>query len=70
MGKTKCKIDKLDKNQRFKLETVVDIIMTSDYSNTLSSSKDKFCIYSTFNNNSSNSEDSNKSKDIIPPSPK
>ena len=70
MEKMKCKIDKLDKNQRFKLETVLDIIMTSDYSNASSSSDKEFCIDSTFNNNSSDSENSNKSKEIIPPSQK
>ena len=66
----KHKIDKLDKIQRFRLETVLDIIMTLDYSNASSSSDEKLCIDSIFNNNSSDSENSNKSKEIIPPSPK
>ena len=67
----KHKIDKLDKNKRFKLETVLDIIMTSDYSTASSSSYNELCTAdSTFNNNSSDSEESNKSKEIIPPSPK
>ena len=70
MGKMKYKIDKLDKIQRFRLETVLDIIMTLDYSNTSSSSDEELCIDSIFNNNSSDSENSNKSKEIIPPSPK
>ena len=57
----KHKIDQLDKNQRFKLEMVLDILMTSYYSNALSSSNDKLCnAGSTFNNNSSDSENSNK----------
>ena len=66
MGKLKCKIDKLDKKQKHKLETVLDIIMNLDYSNALSSIEDNLCIDSTFNNNSSDSENSNKSKEIIP----
>ena len=71
MGKMKCKIDQLDKNQRYKLETVLDILMTLDYSNALSSSNDKLCAAdSTFNNNSSDSDKSNKITEIIPPSPK
>ena len=49
----KHKIDKLDKNQRFRLETVLDIIMTSDYSNASSFSDKELCFVSTFNNNSS-----------------
>ena len=61
MGKTKCKIDQLDKNQRFNLETIIDILMTLDYSNALSSSDYELCTAdSTFNNNSSDSENSNK----------
>ena len=44
MAKMKRKVDKLDKHQRFKLETVLDIIMTLDYSNALSSSDYKFCF--------------------------
>ena len=52
MGKTKCKIDQLDKNQRYKLETVLDILMTSDYLNASSSNVNKFSTTdSTFNNN-------------------
>ena len=66
MGKCKCKIEKLDKNQTYKLETVLDIIMTSDYSNALSSSDDDFQNDTTFNNNSSDSEDSSKGNEIIP----
>ena len=66
----KHKIYKLDKNQRFRLETVLDIIMTLNYSNASSSSDEELCIDSTFNNNSSDSENSNKLKEIIPPSPK
>ena len=50
MGKMKHKIDKLDKNQRLRLETVLDIIMTLDYSNASSSSDEELCIDSTFNN--------------------
>ena len=71
MGKPKCKIDQLDKNQRYKLETVLDILMTSEYSNASSSSDDELCTAdSTFNNNSNDSENSNKITEIIPPSPK
>ena len=71
MGKTKCVVDKLDKNKRFKLETVLDIILTLDYSNALSSSNDELCSAdSTFNNNPSDSENGNKSQEIIPPSTK
>ena len=66
----KHKIDKLDKNQRFRLETVLDIIMTSDYSNASSFNDKELCFDSTFNNNSSDLENSNKSKEIILPSPK
>ena len=67
----KRKIDQLDKNQRYKLETVLDILMTSHYSNALSSSDDELCAAdSTFNNNSSDSNDSNKITEIIPPSQK
>ena len=68
MGKFKCKIDKLDKKHKYKLEIVLDIIITLDYSNALSSSNDTFCIDSTSNNYSSDLEDSNKNKEIIPPS--
>ena len=50
MGKMKHKIDKLDKNQRLRLEIVLDIIMTLDYSNASSSSDEELCIDSTFNN--------------------
>ena len=40
---------------------ILDILMTSYYSNALSSSNDKLCTAdSTFNNNSSDSENSNK----------
>ena len=40
--------------------------MTSDYSNALSSSNDELCTADlTFNNNSSDSENSNQSKEII-----
>ena len=71
MGKTKCKVDQLDKNQRFKLETIIDILMTLDYSNASSSSDDELCTAdSTCNNNSSDSKNSNKITEIIPPSPK
>ena len=71
MGKRKRKLDQLDKNQRFKLETVLDILMTSDYSNVSSSSDDELCTAdSTFNNSLSDSENSNKINEIIPPSPK
>ena len=71
MGKTKCKIDQLDKNQRYKLETVLEILMTLDYSNASSSSDNELCAAdSTFNNNSSDFDDSNKIAEIIPPSPK
>ena len=71
MGKRKCKLDQVDKNQRFNLKTVLGIFMTSDYSNTSSSSNDKLCTAdSTFNKNSSDSENSNKITEIIPPSPK
>ena len=67
----KCKIDQLDKNQKFKLETVLEILMTLDYLNASSSSDDKLCAAdSTFNNNSSDSNKSNKITEIIPPSPK
>ena len=62
MGKGKCK---LDKNQKYKLDTILEIIMTLDYSNALSSSNDDSENDTTFNNNS---EDSNKSKEIIQPS--
>ena len=45
--------------------------MTLDYTNALISSNDKLCTAdSTFNNNSSDSENSNKITEIIPPSPK
>ena len=67
----KHKTDQLDKNQRYKLETVLEILMTSDYSNASSSSDDELCAAdSTFNNNSSDSYNSNKITEIIPPSPK
>ena len=56
---------------RFKLETVLEIIMTSEYSNASSSSDDGLCTAdSTFNNNSSDSESSSKINEIISPSPK
>ena len=67
MGKLKCK---LDKNWKYKLETVLDIIMTSDYSNTSISSDNDIYIDTTFNNNSSDSEDNNEGNEIIRPSPK
>ena len=45
--------------------------MTLDYSNASSSSDDKLCATDlTFNNNSSDSDNSNKITEIIPPSPK
>ena len=45
--------------------------MTSDYLNASSSSDDKlYAADSTFNNNSSDSDNSNKITEIIPPSPK
>ena len=71
MRKRKHQIDELNKNQRFKLETVLDILMTLDYSNASSSSDDELCTPdSTFNNNSSDSKNSNKITEIIPSSPK
>ena len=71
MGKTKRKLDQMDKNKTLKLKEVLDIIMTLDYSNASSSSDDKLCTAdSTFNNNSSDSKKSNKITEIIPPSPK
>ena len=69
MGKRKRKLNQLDKNRIFKLETVLDILITSDYSNASSSSDDKLYTL-TFNNNSSDSKNSNKINEIIPPSPK
>ena len=45
--------------------------MTSDYSNALSSSDNELCTPdSTFNNKSSDSKNSNRITQIIPPSPK
>ena len=44
MGTLKCKIDKLDKKHKYKLETVLDIIMNLDYSNALSSIEDNLFI--------------------------
>ena len=71
MGKRKCNFDQIDKNQRFKLKEVLDILMNLDYSNASSSSDDKLCTAdSTFNNNSTDSDNSNKITEIIPPSPK
>ena len=67
MGKLKCK---LDKSQKYKIDTVLEIIMTLDYSNASSSSGEDFKNDTTFNNNSSDSEDSNKSNKKIIPSPK
>ena len=61
---------KLDKNWKYKLEKVLDIIMTLDYSNASSSSNDNSEIDTTFSSNSSDSENSNKSNEIISPSPK
>ena len=50
------------------LETVLEIIMTSDYSNTLSSSDEDFQNDTTFNNNPSDSEDISEENEIIPTS--
>ena len=42
MGKCKRKIAELDRNKKYKLQQVLDIIITLDYSNTSSSSDDDF----------------------------
>ena len=67
MGKNNCKISKLDKNKKYKLQTVLDIIMTSDYSNASSSSDDDFDSDITFNTNSTDSENNSEGNEIIPP---
>ena len=58
MGKCKHKIAQLDRNKKYKLQQVLDIIITSDYSNTSSSSDDDFKNKTTFNTNSMDSENS------------
>ena len=70
MGKCKRKIAQLDRNKKYKLQKVLDIISTSDYSNTLSSSDDNFENDNTFNTNSMDSENSSEGNEVIPPSPK
>ena len=67
MGKSKCTISQLDKNKKYKLQTVLDIIMTLHYSNASSSSDDDFKNDATFNTNSMDSEDSSEGNEIIPP---
>ena len=67
MGKCKCKIAELDRNKKYKLQQVLDIIMTSDYSNGSSSSDDNFRNDNTFNTNSTDSENSSKGNEVIPP---
>ena len=70
MGKCKRKIAQLDRNKKYKLQQVLDIIITSDYSNASSSSDDDFENDNTFNTNSTDSENSSKGNKVIPPSPK
>ena len=67
MGKTKHKISNLEKNKKYKLQTVLDIIMTLDYSNTSSSSDVDFKNDTTFNSNSTDSEYSSEGNEIITP---
>ena len=60
MGKCKHKIGQLDRNKKYKLQQVLDIFITSDYSNVSSSSDDDFENDTTFNTNSTDSENSSK----------
>ena len=56
MEKTSHKIKKLDNNKKYKLKSILDIIMTLDYSDTSSSSDENFKNDNTFNTNSMDSE--------------
>ena len=67
MGKYKRKIAELDRNKKYKLQQVLDIIITSDYSNASSSSDDNFGNDNTFNTNSMDSENSSEGNEVIPP---
>ena len=67
MGKCKHKIAQLDRNKKYKSQKVLDIIITSDYSNASSSSDDDFGNDNTFNTNSTDSENSSKGNEVIPP---
>ena len=70
MEKTSHKIKKLDNNKKYKLKSILDIIMTLDYSDTSSSSDENFKNDNTFNTNSIDSEYTSEGKEIITPSPK
>ena len=66
MGKCKHKIVQLDRNKKYKLQQVLDIIITSYYPNTSSSSDDDFGNDNTFNTNSTDSENSSVGNEVIP----
>ena len=57
----------LDRNKKYKLQQVLDIIITLDYSNASSSSDDDFENYTTFSTNSMDSDHSSEGNEIIPP---